>query len=321
LSLADKRKLVAWGKGTLLGNWINSHPQGHGISYIVDSFQKKSSEYMGVPVHPLDVFKKEDLRQVLPVLFPVNSRSRREVRLLLNSLGLSYGTGYIDSSDLFKNDFMEKASRFLGREIDSRNYDLARSHDNNSYVPVETTVCGSWLLLECLQDTLNVEGPIAEIGAYRGGNAVLMQQAMSLHKDSRPYFILDSFSGFPQMHEYDPHVIQEGYTEEYNLREIHDRFSMFENVKIIQGFVPETFRLLPQSSKYSLIFFDCDLYEPAAATLDYFWDKLSPGGYILIHDYIHTIYGGVTRAVDEFCKKRNLELTVFFESTMACLKK
>jgi hypothetical protein len=321
MDFLNGKKCVAWGKGTLLHNYLQDNPTHHGISYIVDSFQKEASEHLGLKLLPLEALKSEDREKLMIVTFSVCNQSRREIRAALNSMGFSYAINYIDCADLFRDKFERKLREFLGRAPITLNYDLARHHDNNSFVPVQTTICGSWLLLECLRDTKNIPGPIVEIGAYRGGNATLMLQALAHADDSRKYFIMDSFEGFPELHEYDPKHTQSGFDEEYNYCEIYDRFVMFDNAEIIRGFVPSTFARLPKNEKFSLVFFDCDLYEPAVATLDYFWDRLNPGGYILLHDYMHAEFGGVTKAVDEFCAKKQLVPTVFYENTMACFKK
>jgi Macrocin-O-methyltransferase (TylF) len=316
-----EKDLVAWGTGTLLHNYLTVHPKDHGLSYVVDSFQKEAGKFMGLPLLPADELKTSDPANVVPVIFCVSNQSQRSIALALNALGFQYGCGYIDSADLFRSGFEEKLRALIGKPPGSANYCLARSHYNNSHVPVQTTVCGNWLLLECLEATAGFSGHIAEIGSYRGGNSVLMLQSMAARKDFRHYFIMDSFEGFPELSAHDPRSAQHKFDEEYNLLEIEDRFSMFEDAEIIRGFVPEALNRLPVSANYSVVFFDCDLYEPAAAALEYFWGRILPQGYIVLHDYMHQVYGGVQRAVDEFCERTGVKATVFFESTMAVLKK
>jgi O-methyltransferase len=316
-----EKDLVAWGTGTLLHNYLTVHPNDHGLSYVVDSFQEDAGQFMGLPFLPAAELERKDPTRVLPVIFCVSNQSQRSIALALNALGFRYGCGYIDSADLFRSDFEAKLSNLIGKPPSSANYCLARSHYNNSQVTVQTTVCGNWLLLECLEATAVISGHIAEIGSYRGGNSVLMLQSMAARKDLRHYFIMDSFEGFPELSPHDPRSYQHKFDEEYNLLEIEDRFSMFENAEIIRGFVPDTLDRLPRDGNYSMVFFDCDLYEPAAAALRYFWDRILPQGYMVLHDYVHLVYGGVRRAVDEFCEGMGIKPAVFFESTMAVLKK
>jgi O-methyltransferase len=71
------------------------------------------------------------------------------------------------------------------------------------------------------------------------------------------------------------------------------------------------------------VFFDCDLYQPACDTLDFFWSKLSKGGLFLLHDYFYEPGGfsGVKKAVDEFSKLKNIESFPIWETTMVVLRK
>ena len=43
-----------------------------------------------------------------------------------------------------------------------------------------------------------------------------------------------------------------------------------------------------------------DIYRPMRDGLDFFWKRLSPGGYIFIHDYNTPVHSGVRIAVVEF---------------------
>lgn len=316
-------KIIAYGAGTLLHNYLKMHPN-HGISYIVvTSSQEEEGEFMGIPIYPVDKLNEENLSQIQIVIFAACNDSRRDIGIKLNSMGLGYRSGYIDSADLFLEDFKEKVMDFIGKPVDMNNYIVARSHYNNSHTDVLTTVCGNWLLLECLKDTDNLEisGDIVELGSHTGGNAVLMLQTLCNHKsNSRKYFILDSFEGFPEISSNDPKEFQNIFDMEYNFMEIKDRFAMFDNCHIIRGFIPTTFQQLPEGNKYSLIFYDCDLYQTCLDTLEYFYDKVVPGGYIIVHDYLNLYFGGVKKAVDKFCSNRGVEFSVFFESTMAGIK-
>ena len=173
-----EKKRIAWGTGTLLKGYLTAHPKDHGIAYIVNTFQKEETEFMGVPFVPMEALQEEELSNVTVVIFSVSNSSRRAIGVTLNSLGLRYGEGYIDSADLFRPDFEKKASAVLGKPLSQENYSLARSHYNNSHVNVQTTVCGNWFMIECLKDTARLKGNIVEVGAYRGGNAVLMLQTL-----------------------------------------------------------------------------------------------------------------------------------------------
>ncbi len=52
--------------------------------------------------------------------------------------------------------------------------------------------------------------------------------------------------------------------------------------------------------KFAFVHIDVDLYEPTLAGLNWFYERLNPGGYIFVHDYNNQRYLGVKSAVDSF---------------------
>ncbi len=45
---------------------------------------------------------------------------------------------------------------------------------------------------------------------------------------------------------------------------------------------------------------DMDLYTPILSGLRFFWNKMVPGGGIMIHDYFHSELPGVKKALHDF---------------------
>lgn len=68
--------------------------------------------------------------------------------------------------------------------------------------------------------------------------------------------------------------------------------------KVFPGYFPET--ATGVEDRFAFVSLDVDLYEPTRAGLQWFYERLSPGGYIFVHDYNNQRYLGVRKAVDEF---------------------
>ena len=129
-----------------------------------------------------------------------------------------------------------------------------------------------------------IRGDVAEVGAFEGGNVLLALQSAVWPRD-RKYYMLDSFEGFPHLSAADPGDFGRGdYRPERALEELLIPFNLYPEAKVIKGFVPDTFARLPDS-QYALVFYDCDLYQPALDTFEYFWKRMVPGGIVLVHDY------------------------------------
>lgn len=315
------KKRIAWGASKLLEMYLNE-TKSHSFSYCIDSFSDKEN-ILGLPIKKIESLSNEEKGGFEIVIFGVSNSSLQEISEKLNDLNLAYKDDFIYYSDLFYDDFVEKVKKRLGFSLDPILYRYALAYTLNSKTLMQTTILGTWLFLEILKRVNDIEGEIAEVGSFQGGNALCSLQFMTNLKQ-KDYYIFDSFEGFPDVSEHDPETCSKGDLKiETTLQEVLDTFSKFPNAKVIKGFVPKTFSMIPEEEKFSLVFYDCDLYQPALDTFSCFWDKIVPGGYLIIHDYEveEKGYNGVKKATKEFFTPKNMEIVAFFENTMAIIKK
>jgi O-methyltransferase len=59
---------------------------------------------------------------------------------------------------------------------------------------------------------------------------------------------------------------------------------MSSNVVLRPGYVPETLAGL-EDERFAFVLLDLDLYDPTVASLEFFYPRLAPGGYLVMHDY------------------------------------
>ena len=316
---------VAYGASKLLELYIADTPI-HGVELCLDSYSAKSN-VRGVPiVRPAD-FNFSSLDGKVLVIFAASSEAVQSIFSMLTLKGLKFGEDFILYSTLFYEKFKQKLDAQFGIIVER---DLCRRYEAfalNSKMPHHTTVLGTALLdalLERLEKT-SVPGKIVEVGAYEGGHAMaLLMLSMNQNALRREYFVMDSYEGFPELSTLDPKDLKAGtYATGTSFEQIANQFSIFENVKIIKGFVPESFARLPLAARYALVFFDCDLYEPAVATFEFMWEKISPGGFLVVHDYCAEEGGfeGVKIAVTQYFGDLPVPVVVFPENTMAVIQK
>ncbi|MFO0793848.1 MAG: TylF/MycF/NovP-related O-methyltransferase [Candidatus Brocadiaceae bacterium] len=317
------KKLIAWGNSKLLQMYllkIKNKP----FAYVIDNFTNKT-EIAGIPILKSDALAVEKPDTFCVVIFAVSNASLQAILHQLNQMGLRYGKEYLLYSDYFLNNFMENFRHRLGWLPNRNLYNYSLSFTLNSRKLIHTTILGTWLFLEIIKKTSGVKGEIAELGAYEGGNVLCaLNFANILGFPTRKYYIFDSFEGFPDLSKYDPLIFKKGdYNTNVSFQEICDNFAMFSNALVIKGYIPETFTQIPESTHFSLVFYDCDLYKPALDTYKYFWDKITSGGYLLIHDYETEPGGftGVKKATDEFFYGKEISIISFTENTMAVIKK
>jgi len=160
-----------------------------------------------------------------------------------------------------------------------------------------------------LLDEDRVPGSLAEVGVWRGNTAAVL--AYYAQKHGRQLFLFDTFAGF----------------DEGDLKGVDAGRSKFfadtsvEGVKRLVGDLHRDARFVvgrfPQSvsedvarERFSVVSVDCDLAEPTRAALEFFHERLNPGGMLFLHDYANPNWPGVRAAVDEFCAHRGLSVVL-----------
>jgi len=157
-----------------------------------------------------------------------------------------------------------------------------------------------WLQVERLKRD-KVAGCFAELGVYKGESARLLH----LMDNDRVLHLFDTFDGLPP----EDLKIETGEAATYTNRNFRDTsvekvLSYIgagpDKVVVHKGYFPETTVDLGNEI-FALVSLDADLYNPTKAGLEFFYERLSPGGVLLIHDY-NPKWEGLMRAVDEFCQ-------------------
>lgn len=130
-----------------------------------------------------------------------------------------------------------------------------------------------------------VHGAFAELGVYRGDvSAFLCKLA-----PERKLYLFDTFAGFPKGDD-------DGFGNLFadtSLEAVKRRVN--GNAVFRVGYFPETSVGL-EDETFAFVSLDADLYNPMLAGFNFFWPRLSPGGYIFAHDY-HSRYP-VAQAVE-----------------------
>ena len=165
---------------------------------------------------------------------------------------------------------------------------------------------------ECFQEIIKkkIPGDLIETGVWRGGACIFMAGLNKYYKENRTIYVADSFEGLPppdKKYKADKgdihHTIKclaVGLDEvKYNFK----RYGLLdENVKFIKGYFEHSLKNT-DIKQLALLRLDGDMYSSTIQVLEQLYDKVSPGGYILIDDYA---LPGCKKAVDDFRKERNI---------------
>jgi len=159
-------------------------------------------------------------------------------------------------------------------------------------------------------NNLQIPGNVAECGVFRGTFAKRLNRLFY----DRKLFLFDTFEGFS-----DESLMNENnrfYCGEFtnwviarnkNGKNWHSDTSVDyvmslmpfpKQVIIKKGLVPDTFAGVEDT--FAFVSLDMDIYEPTFEALKFFWDKMSKGGMLLLHDYYYSWLPGIELAVKDF---------------------
>lgn len=162
-------------------------------------------------------------------------------------------------------------------------------------------------VVECIQREVyknGVKGAVAEAGVYKGKTA----KRINYMFPDRKLYLFDTFTGFDE--------------KEQKVDDLNNRFNMkidFSdtsvdivmsemmfpgNCVIKKGYFPESAEDVDEI--FSFVRLDMDLYEPIKAGLEFFYPRMSRGGYIAVHDCRSKNFDGARMALLDFCREKKL---------------
>jgi hypothetical protein len=142
----------------------------------------------------------------------------------------------------------------------------------------------------------NVPGDFAEIGVYRGNTASILAQAA--RAGGRRLYLFDTFSGFDPADQEKPDHPSTSFTDT-SLDSVRN-FVGTASVDYVVGRFPDSLSNAQVPDRFAIVHLDCDLYQPTAAGLAFFYPRLSPGGLLILHDYSSGHWNGCAQAIDKY---------------------
>jgi hypothetical protein len=176
---------------------------------------------------------------------------------------------------------------------------LALIEQGVSFLPEAETMIGLPRLDnldECIRAVISdgIPGDLMECGVWRGGAAIFMRAALEAYGDSeRSVWMADSFQGVSRP---DPAAFPEDvgldlwkYAHLAVPREqVEANFARYglldDRVRIIEGWFRDTLPTAPVES-LAVLRLDGDMYESTFVALEALYDKVSPGGFVIVDDY------------------------------------
>lgn len=196
-------------------------------------------------------------------------------------------------------------------------YDPARRAIGRDWPATACTMIGT-ARMRNLRDLLeralanNVPGDFIETGVWRGGACVYARGIMAAHGDrTRRVFVADSFRGLPEPDTTafpadagDIHsTFEQLAISKEQVAENFRRYNLLDDrVIFLEGWFKDTLPSAP-IERLAVLRLDGDMYESTIQALEALYDKVSPGGFVIVDDYV---LGPCARAIEDFRTARGI---------------
>lgn len=280
--------------------------------------EKKCEHFEGLPVYNVDDIKNLEFDEIyisnshIETLENLLKMDIPKGKIVLDFENI-YGDKHLLLEYLKRNDYnldircnaplmVTRAMSFIKDILHTNEVNFHNNHIlfNDDYVRYGTL---DLLAKEVMSS--EIPGDVAELGVYKGNFASLL----NAYFPSKKLHLFDTFEGFDERdtsYETNFSGAKSGVYGDTSVDKVMQLMPNPEQVVIYKGFFPET---IPNDDlSFAFVSLDCDLYKPIYAGLEYFYFRLSPRGYIMLHDYNGGFSKGVHAAIDEFEKKHNLKL-------------
>lgn len=157
-----------------------------------------------------------------------------------------------------------------------------------------------------------IEGDFVECGVNTGILSVAVCEYLNFAKlTDRNFWLFDTYNGIPESQMSEDELErrrkdnQTWYEDCYELAK--KNFSPYPNAHLVRGLVPDTLSTVP-IQKVAYLALDMNIALPERAAIEYFWEKLTPGAFVILDDYGFEGSGPQHETMDEFAASRGIKI-------------
>ena len=300
--------IALFGRGISLdethGRWLAENCWEHGF---IERYPKGREDVTGIPAEPwhLRYVGREVALEI------------RDHDWVLEEWCEAHGQVEHDPLADLENDYFK---RWIGWDVSEAGFVATRRmlYDNKSetnvahYAPLIDYV--RYREIELLAEELkraHVGGAIAEVGVEVGYTSKVLNRTFPNSK----LYLYDSFDGFDEKaieEEHQKFALPRDFSERWRMRRpepdvckqlVLRRLPHRENVIIRQGYFPSTAIENDKDVTFAFVLLDVDLYKTTLEGIEFFWPRLTNGGYLMVHDYNTDHLKGIHDAVADAEKK------------------
>ena len=210
--------------------------------------------------------------------------------------GIQQAIYQIPPHGIFTGDNLFTFSRNLSFLDDA---EFMAAFEKNAETEIEKSII--WrihVLCWAARNGMRLEGDFVECACYKGTSARVVCDYLDFGNSGKQYYLYDLFEHDAEM---DHHGMPEHGADLYG--KVKQRFADLQNVHVTQGSVPE---ILHQVAPEKIAFLHLDINSAAAeiGALELLFERIVPGGMIILDDYGWLGYRAQKEAEDPFFAAR-----------------
>lgn len=157
-----------------------------------------------------------------------------------------------------------------------------------------------------------LDGDFVECGVNRGGLARAIVEYIGFERLNKNFYLIDTFSGLvpaclSQEEKKKDILAAYSYYNDNSVDIVRQTFARFQNVKIVQGIVPDVLSSIP-ISRVAFLSLDMNCTMPEIKAAEYFWDRMCSGAVMVMDDYGNPLHSEQQKAFDHFARQRGVQV-------------
>lgn len=179
----------------------------------------------------------------------------------------------------------------------------------------DTNLFKTLTIFDIINKTSKIKGDIIELGIHKGNTSLLIKKILSIFKIKKKLYLLDHFKGLIHYNKEDTKVSRK-FKGQYVGKEFQIKtflnFFNFRNIEIINKDATTLKAGFFKNKKFSLAYFDMDLYEPTLRALEAIDKNISVGGFI-VFDEGHKKLWSERFAIRDFLKSNKKYKKIYID--------
>lgn len=158
-----------------------------------------------------------------------------------------------------------------------------------------------------------LEGDFIECGVNTGFLSSSIMEFLKWDSLDKTFYLMDTFYGLDERYITDEeraaNILRKNQRGKYtnDPQSVKENFAQWKNIKIIEGAIPETLALV-QTEKVAFLHIDMNCTPPEVAAIEYFWERLAPGAFVLLDDYAYRGHRIQKVAMDKVAISKNMRI-------------